>query len=82
MKTNESILHKGLRAIVQSALRHEASEPCNAYWHYQPHRPEKPLPKPQEKKYVLPVKMATIPAPAASRMRRAHFYKKSLKKFR
>lgn len=50
MKTNESILHKGLRAIVQAALRHEASEPCNTYWNYQPHRPEKPLPKPQEKK--------------------------------
>ena len=24
MKTNESVLHKGLRAIVQAALRHEA----------------------------------------------------------
>lgn len=50
MKTHESILHKGLRAIVQSALRHEASEPCMISWSYQPHRPEKTLPKPQEKK--------------------------------
>lgn len=50
MKTNESILHKGLRTIVQEALRHEASEPCTVTWTYQPHRPEKPLPKPLEKK--------------------------------
>lgn len=50
MKTNESMLHKGIRAVVQAALRHEASEPCHACWSYQPHRPEKPLPKPQEKK--------------------------------
>lgn len=50
MKTNESVLHKGLRAIVQAALRHEASEPCMIGWSYQPHRPEKPLPKPQDKK--------------------------------
>ncbi|MGN0644538.1 hypothetical protein [Gemmiger sp.] len=50
MKTNESMLHKGIRAIVQAALRHEASEPCIFAWTYQSHRPEKPLPKPQEKK--------------------------------
>ena len=50
MKMDESILHKGLRAIVQAALQHEASEPCHAYWNYQPHRPEKSLRKPQEKK--------------------------------
>ena len=50
MKTNESVLHKGLRVIVQSALRHEASQPCHTFCTYQPHRPEKPLPKPQEKK--------------------------------
>lgn len=50
MKMDESILHKSLRVIVQAALRHEASEPCHVYWTYQPHRPEKPLPKLQEKK--------------------------------
>ena len=49
MKTNESLLHKGMR-IIQSSLRMEASEPCNVYWTYQPHRPEKPLPQPQNKK--------------------------------
>lgn len=27
MKTNESLLHKGMRTIVQSALRREANEP-------------------------------------------------------
>ena len=27
MKTNESLLHKGMRAIVQSTLRREANEP-------------------------------------------------------
>lgn len=50
MKTNENILRKGLRTIVQATLWHEASEPCNVCWVYQPQRPEKPLPKPQEKK--------------------------------
>lgn len=49
MKTNEGILHKGLRAVMQTALRHEASQPCNFFWTYQPHRPETPLPNPQEK---------------------------------
>ena len=29
MKTNESLLHKGMRTIVQSALRREANEPCH-----------------------------------------------------
>lgn len=47
MKTNESLLHKGMRTIIQSSLRMEASEPCRTY---QPHRPEKPLPQPQNKK--------------------------------
>lgn len=50
MKKNESMLHNGLRAIVQAALRHDESQPCNNFWTYQPHRPEKPLPKPLEKK--------------------------------
>lgn len=50
MKTNESLLHKGMRTIVQSALRREANEPCHVCWVYQPHRPEKPLPQPQDKK--------------------------------
>lgn len=50
MKTNESLLHKEMRTIVQSALHKEASEPCNMCWAYQPHRPEKPLPQPQNKK--------------------------------
>lgn len=50
MKSNESVLHKGMRTIVQAALRREASEPCITCWSYQPHRPEKPLPKPQDKK--------------------------------
>lgn len=50
MKTNENLLHKGMRTIIQSSLRMEASEPCNVYWTYQPHRPEKPLPQPQNKK--------------------------------
>ena len=50
MKANESVLHKGMKAIVQAALRREASEPCNLCWSYQPYRPEKPLPKPQDKK--------------------------------
>ena len=50
MKVKESVLHKGVRAIVQAALRHEASEPCMIGWSYQPHRPENPLPKPQDKK--------------------------------
>lgn len=50
MKTNESLLHKGMRTIIQSALHREASEPCNMCWAYQPHRPEKPLPQPQNKK--------------------------------
>ena len=57
MKTNESVLHKGMRTIVQAALRREASEPCITCWSYQPHRPEKPLPEQF--------------APAASSMRRA-----------
>ena len=52
MKTNESLLHKGMRTIVQSALRREANEPCHVCWVYQPHRPEKPLPQPQDKKPV------------------------------
>ena len=47
---NESLLHKGMRTIVQSALRREANEPCHVCWVYQPHRPEKPLPQPQDKK--------------------------------
>ena len=34
MKTNESLLHKGMRTIIQSSLRMEASEPCNVYWTY------------------------------------------------
>ena len=42
MKTNESLLHKGMRAIVQSTLRREANEPCHVCWTYQPHRPESP----------------------------------------
>ena len=50
MKTNESLLHKGMRAIVQSPLRREANEPCHVCWTYQPHRPEKPLPQPQNRK--------------------------------
>ena len=48
--TLASLLHKGMRTIIQSSLRMEASEPCNVYWTYQPHRPEKPLPQPQNKK--------------------------------
>lgn len=50
MKTNETLLHKGLRAVVQAALKKEASEPCLVCWTYQPHRPETPLPLPQDKK--------------------------------
>ena len=50
MKTKESLLHKGMRTIVQSALRREANEPCHVCWTYQPHRPEKPLTQPQNKK--------------------------------
>lgn len=50
MKTDESMLHNSLRTIVQVALRHEASQPCSNFWTYQPHRPEKPLPQPQDKK--------------------------------
>lgn len=49
MKENESILHKGLRAVVQAALQREAGEPCTISWTYQPHRPETPLPKWQDK---------------------------------
>ncbi|MBS5458208.1 MULTISPECIES: hypothetical protein [Gemmiger] len=50
MKAKESLLHKNLRAVVQASIRKEANEPCNMFWNYQPHRPEKPLTNSQEKK--------------------------------
>lgn len=49
MKT-QSMLQKGARAAVQSVLRKKAgNSPCETFWNYQPHRPEKPLPQPQDK---------------------------------
>lgn len=50
MKTKENFLNKSLRKVIQSAIRHESEDPCIAFWTYQPHRPEKPLPQIQEKK--------------------------------
>ena len=50
MKAKESLLHKNLRAVVQTSVRKEANEPSVMFWNYQPHRPEKPLTNPQEKK--------------------------------
>ena len=50
MKAKESLLHKNLRAVVQSSIQKEASAPCGMFWNYQPHRPEKPLTNAQEKK--------------------------------
>ena len=52
MKAKESLLHKNLRAVVQSSIQKEASAPCGMFWNYQPHRPEKPLTNPQGKKYI------------------------------
>ena len=49
MKAKESLLHKNLRAVVQTSVRKEANEPCVMFWNYQPHRPEKPLTNPHEK---------------------------------
>ena len=63
MKTNESVLHKGMRTIVQAALRREASEPCITCWSYQPHRPEKPLPQPQDKKLTVTARSNTPSRP-------------------
>lgn len=50
MKAKESLLHKNLRAVVQTSVRKGANEPCVMFWNYQPHRPEKPLTNSQEKK--------------------------------
>lgn len=50
MKAKESLLHKNLRAVVQSSIQKEANAPCGMFWNYQPHRPEKPLTNPQGKK--------------------------------
>lgn len=52
MKTKEpfaqSLIHKAAQAIVHRELY---GWPPDSLWgFYQPHRPEKPLPKPQEKK--------------------------------
>ena len=35
---------------LEVSIRKEANEPCNMFWNYQPHRPEKPLTNSQEKK--------------------------------
>lgn len=46
-----SFVQKGMRTAVQGAINKEANNsPCSTFWNYQPHRPEKPLLKPQEKK--------------------------------
>lgn len=48
METNKSSLHRVMRAIVQTALKREATEPCLVCWTYQPYRPDTPLPLPED----------------------------------
>ena len=50
MNEKESMMHKATRKALDVMIRRTYDgwqPPCGVY---QPHRPEKPLPKPQEKK--------------------------------
>lgn len=51
-KEKESMTHKAVRKTLDAMIRRTYDGwPPNSCWGvYQPHRPEKPLPKPQEKK--------------------------------
>lgn len=51
MSTISEMANVGLRHIVQGMIqRGGAQEPCSTYWTYQPHRPDKPLVQPEQKK--------------------------------
>lgn len=51
-ETMKQHLHAAERKTIQSMIRREYDgwSPLSATFFYQPHRPEKPLPKPQDKK--------------------------------
>lgn len=47
----QSLLQKCARPLVQKVLYRKAgNSPCETFWNYQPHRPEKPLQQPKNKK--------------------------------
>lgn len=48
MKKLDITAQKIVQHTLQSAM--EGGPNCPYIWFYQPHRPEKPLPKPQDKK--------------------------------
>ena len=48
MKKLDITAQKIVQHTLQSAMEGGPNCPCR--WFYQPHRPEKPLPKPQDKK--------------------------------
>ena len=51
-ETMKQHLHAAERKTIQSMIRREYNgwPPLSSVFFYQPHRPEKPLPKPQDKK--------------------------------
>ena len=51
-ETMQQHLHTVGQKAIQNVIRHEYGEwpPKSGGFYYQPHRPEKPLPKPQDKK--------------------------------
>ena len=65
MKKLDITAQKIVQHTLQSAM--EGGPNCPILWFYQPHRPEKPLPKPQDKKYIS----RCSSKPVASQMRRA-----------
>ena len=65
MKKLDITAQKIVQHTLQSAM--EGGPNCPYVWFYQPHRPEKPLPKPQDKKKIS----RCSSKPVASQMRRA-----------
>ena len=55
MNEKESMMHKATRKALDVMIRrtYDGWPPFSPCGVYQPHRPEKPLPKPQEKKYTV-----------------------------
>ena len=69
MKKLDTLCDTAAKKIVQHTLQNamEGGHNCPCIWFYQPHRPEKPLPKPQDKKKIS----RCSSKPVASQMRRA-----------
>lgn len=68
-ETMQQHLHTVGQKAIQNVIRHEYGDwpPKSGGLYYQPHRPEKPLPKPQDKKQIS----RCSSKPVASQMRRA-----------